>query len=217
MRKRLGATVALAVGVLVLFATPALAHVTIEPPEATVGSFRTLVFSAPNESTANANMVKFEVRFDVNHPIPLASVLPKTGWTPVVSKADIGTSLETEHGAVQDVVSSIVWSGGSVPPGQFEEFSVLVGPLPAGVDVLLFPAVQTYSDGTEVRWDQQTFEERSKPANPAPVLTLTPPGGKQPTTKSSSGTSLLAVAALLIGGAGLGFGFYTWSVIRRWR
>jgi len=215
MTQRLGATVALAIGALVLFAAPALAHVTIEPSEARQGAYRTLVFSAPNE-TPLANMVKFQVRFDVNHPIPLVSVRPKIGWTTAVRKASLGTSLETDHGAVQDVVSEIEWSGGSVPPGQFEKFEVLVGPLPAGIDILLFPAVQTYSDGAEVRWDQQAFEERSAPTNPAPLLTLTS-ARETRATSSGDGTDLVAITALLVGGAGLGFGSYTWVVIRRWR
>ena len=134
-----------------------------------------------------------------------------------MSETSVGAPLATDHGEVRDIVSEVEWSGGAVPPGQFEKFEVLVGPLPAGVDLLLFPVAQTFSDGSEVRWDQQSFEERAAPERPAPVLTLSSAGGRQQKTDTSNGSNLLALAALVIGGAGLGFGFYTWSVVRRWR
>jgi uncharacterized protein YcnI len=216
MRKRLGATVALAIVAVVVFASPALAHVTIEPSEATAGTFVTLRFNVPNEQPL-ANTVKFEVKFDTFHSIPEVQVKAKAGWTPQITKTDLGAPLETDHGAVTEAVSQISWSGGTIAPGQFDDFEVLVGPLPAGVDALHFPATQTYSDGSAVQWDEQTFADRPAPQHPVPTLTLNAAGGKKEAKSSSDSSNLIAIAALLVGAAGLGLGFYAWSIIRRWR
>ena len=216
MRKRLGASVALAVGGLVLFAAPALAHITVDPNEAPKGSFKKLVFSVPNEVDV-ANTVKIDLKFDPNHPIPTVTVKPNPGWTATVSKFQLKAPLQTADGQVTEAVSEIVWSGGTIAPGQFEEFEVSAGPLPADVDLLLFPAIQTYSDGTEVDWTQQSFEGQPAPEHPAPVIKMTAATSTATTSTSKSGISTLALAALLIGGAGLVIGSSAWWNVRRWR
>ena len=54
---------------------------------------------------------------------------------------------------------------------QFALFRVSVK-LPEG-DSVAFPATQTYSDGTVVRWDQPPLPGGGEPEYPAPVLSLT--------------------------------------------
>ena len=68
--------------------------------------------------------------------------------------------LQTDNGQVTEAVSEITWTGGTIAPGQFDDFEVSVGPLPSDVDVLLFPAVQTYSDGTTVSWIQAAIGQK---------------------------------------------------------
>lgn len=219
MRMRLGATVGLAIGVLVLWAGPALAHVTVDPSQAPKGSDTKLTFGVPNE-TAAANTVKFDVKFDENHPIASVSVKPSAGWTAQVIMKSLKAPLQTDNGQVTQAVSEIVWTGGTIAPGQFDEFEVSVGPLPSDVDLLLFPAVQTYSDGTEVSWIQQSFAGQPEPDHPAPELRLTAAATaakKANTSSSSSNTKTLAIAAFLVGSAGLGIGSWAWWNVRRWR
>ena len=57
MRKRLGAAVALTIVELVLFASPALAHVTVDPTKAVQGSFAKLTFRVPSEATGREHRV----------------------------------------------------------------------------------------------------------------------------------------------------------------
>ena len=83
MKKRLGATIAIAIGVLVLCGAPAFAHITVDPSQAQKGSEVKLTFSVPNEMES-ASTVKFDVKFDENHPIASVDVKPKPGWTPQV-------------------------------------------------------------------------------------------------------------------------------------
>ena len=46
----------------------------------------------------------------------------------------------------------MTWSGGKVAPDQFDEFKIIAHvPNKPGTE-LVFPAVQTYADGTAVHW-----------------------------------------------------------------
>ena len=83
MMKRVGATITIAVGAVVLLGAPALAHVSVDPEQAPKGGFTKLTFRVPNEMDS-ASTVKFDVKFDENHPIASVSVKPKAGWTPQV-------------------------------------------------------------------------------------------------------------------------------------
>ncbi|MEY2422147.1 MAG: hypothetical protein QOI95_2214 [Acidimicrobiaceae bacterium] len=217
MKNRLAATVALAIGVLLLEAAPAFAHVTVDPAEGPKGGSIKLTFRVLNE-VAVANTIKFDVKFDENHPIATVSVKPKPGWTPNVIKKPLKAPLQTESGQVTEAVSEITWSGGTIAPQQFDEFEVSVGPLPSDVDLLLFPAVQTYSDGTEVSWTQQSFTGQPAPDHPAPQLKLLTPGTKKAATSSTASTTkTVALAAFAIGTAGLVIGGWAWWNVRRWR
>ena len=64
-RKTVVAVVALAIGAL---AAPASAHVTVNPREATKGSFAKLTFRVPNERP-DSGTTKLEVSFPVDHPL----------------------------------------------------------------------------------------------------------------------------------------------------
>jgi hypothetical protein len=76
---------------------------------------------------------------------------------------------------VTNVVSEISWeaSGEGISPGQFVDFPVSLGVLPTS-GTMTFKAVQTYSSGEVVRWDQVAVGD-AEPEHPAPVLTLTAP------------------------------------------
>ena len=61
-------------------------------------------------------------------------------------------------------------------PGGFDLFTVFGGPLPTkNTNKLVFKALQTYSDGTVVRWIQTPVKGAPEPDNPAPTLVLTKP------------------------------------------
>jgi len=217
MKKRLGATIAIAVGVLVLWGAPAFAHITVDPSQAAKGGEAKLTFRVPNEN-ATASTVKFDVKFDENHPLATVDVKPKAGWTPQVITAPLKAPLQTDDGQVTEAVSEIIWTGGTIGPGQFDEFEVTAGPLPTSVDVLLFPAIQTYSDGTQVSWIQQAFEGQPEPDHPAPELKLfSLTSSKKSSSSSTNNTKTLAIAAFVVGLAGVGIGGWAWINVRRWR
>jgi uncharacterized protein DUF1775 len=116
-------------------------------------------------------------------------------------------------------VSEVTWKGGTIQPGQYQDFSVSADPLPSGVGQLVFKAVQTYSNGAVVRWIDLPQAGQPEPEHPAPVLTLTRAGAgadagagdaaagarADPAAASGAGTGTDA-GALALGAAGLAAG-----------
>lgn len=198
----------------------ASAHVTVQPPTATAGSYAKLTFRVPNERP-DAATVKLAVQLPQDHPFTSVSVKPLDGWTVETTKATLAQPIEREGGTpLTEAVSTITWSGGRIEPGQFQEFEISVGPLPTDTTTLHFPAIQTYSSGEEVAWIQIPQTGQPEPDRPAPTLTLTATtadgqaasdthGSSDPTelaSTSSSGSSDsngLAVTGVVLGGVAL--------------
>lgn len=222
----------MAAALLLLTAIPAFAHITVNPEEAPKGSFTKLTFRVPNE-TDNTSTIKIDVKFPTDHPIASVSVKPKAGWTYQATTAPLATPITTDDGTLTQAVSEIVWSGGTIKPGEFDEFEVSVGPLPKDVDSLKFPVVQSYDDGHEVSWIQESVEGQPEPDRPAPVLKLTAAEGDAGSAGSSGSTSSttsptvavvkkdssngLAIAALVVGGIALVIGIVAIATGRRRR
>ncbi|MEW6477506.1 MAG: YcnI family protein [Actinomycetota bacterium] len=157
---------------LVLPATSALAHVTVNPREATAGSYAKLAFRVPNERD-NAGTTKLEINFPAEHPFASVSVRPRPGWTYTVDKRTLDTPIDSHGDQISEVVSRVTWTGGEIKPGEFEEFEVSVGRLPTDVESITFKALQTYGNGEVVRWIEEVTPGGSEPERPAPVLKLT--------------------------------------------
>ncbi len=189
---------------IVLFflgASAAWAHVEVSPDEAARGDVTKFTFTVPNEEDA-ANTTAVEIVFPENSAFTTITPENKDGWTATPS------------------ATSVKWSGGTITGENKEDFVLTLGPLPNGEN-LTFKALQTYSDGTIVRWiDMQTGSE--EPEHPAPVVTLSGPAVVADTTttaaKAATTTTLVEksekkdkknVAPLLFGAlvlAGIGAG-----------
>ncbi len=194
------------VGVLLVGAAPAWAHVTIDPTSAPKGSDAVLTFTVPNEMD-NASTTQLVVSFPTDHPIAEASVEPVAGWTANVESTHSEKPIKTDEGETNDRVSRVTWSGGPIEPGDFQQFKIAVG-LPDDANSLVFKALQTYSNGTVVRWIETAAPGAAEPEHPAPVLTLT--GGRGATvalasssTKSDDDSDTLATVAIILGGLAL--------------
>ena len=210
-----------AAAVVALLAAPAGAHVAIDPSSAPRGAEAvTLAFNVPNEKD-NATTNKVEIVMPEDHPLSLVAAEPVPGWTISTQTKKLDTPIKGEEGDITDVVSRVIYSGGNIGEGQFQQFLLRVGPLPDSGNELEFKALQTYSDGTTVRWIESTPPGGAEPENPAPTLTLTAAaddhgGATASTAAGSSGASASAStsssdngasgrswAALIIGIAGM--------------
>jgi len=169
---RLAALGGAATLVLLAVAGPASAHVTANPNTAQQGSYTKVSFRVPNEEQT-AKTIQLEVDLPMDHPIASVSVRPVPGWTAKVEEAKLAKPIKSDDAEVTKAVSKIIWSGGSIDPGQFQEFDVSMGPLPTDTDALVFTAVQTYTGGEVVRWNEVQQKGAAEPEHPAPTVRLT--------------------------------------------
>jgi uncharacterized protein YcnI len=159
-------------------AVPASAHVTVNANSAVQGGYAKATFRVPNESDT-ASTTKLEVNLPAATPFASVSLKPVAGWTMVAEKAKLATPIEAHGTQITEAVSKITWTAAgdaAIKPGQFQEFDVSLGPLPE-VPQVIFKALQTYSDGTIVRWIDEPATDGTEPEKPAPVLKLTAAAG----------------------------------------
>jgi uncharacterized protein YcnI len=172
---RRGTVAALSTGVFLLAgAIPAAAHVTVTPGTAAQGDYSKLTFRVPDEE-ADASTTKVELALPADQPVASVRVKPVPGWTVTTRMRKLSTPLKTGHGEITSVVSRLVWSGGKIQPGQFQEFDVSLGPMPGNGDSMVFKALQTYDNGKVVRWIDPPAADGSEPEHPAPVVQLVKP------------------------------------------
>lgn len=213
-----------AVGTVLLIATagPAFAHVTVDPATAVQGSEITLGFRVPNEEPASAT-TRVQIFFPSDHPILGVDPEGAPGWHDTTHTAALNPPVRTDDGLITSYVSEVDWTGGLIQPGHFQEFYVLAQSLPTGTDLVVFKALQTYADGTIVRWIDPVTSANPDPANPTPVLRLTPAGesGAAVSAGASPGSVTTArnigIAGLVIGAAGLGAGAWALATAPRRR
>ncbi|UQU61987.1 YcnI family protein [Couchioplanes caeruleus] len=194
--KRSGVVGGIAAACTFALAVPAAAHVTVNPNTAVQGGYAKVTFRVPNE-TDSAATTKVEVNLPTDTPFASVSLKPVAGWTMVAQKSKLAKPIEAHGAQISEAVSKITWTAAgdaAIKPGQFQEFDVSLGPLPE-VDQVVFKALQTYSDGTVVRWIDEPATDGTEPEKPAPVLKLTPagaPGADAPA--AAPGPSVAAVA-----------------------
>jgi uncharacterized protein YcnI len=165
-----------AVGALLLMAAlPAAAHVTVSSPDASAGGFGKLVFRVPTESDTTST-TKVQVTLPAATPFAFVSSKPHAGWTIATVERKLDKPIEAEGFKLSKAVATVTWTatkGNGIKPGQFDEFELSVGPFPAKAQTLSLPAVQTYDDGTVVKWDDVAKDAAAEPEHPAPHLDLT--------------------------------------------
>jgi uncharacterized protein YcnI len=182
--------------------SPAWAHVHASSDNAVRGAMATVTFQVPNESNTGAATTTLSVALP---NVAAAQTEAMPGWT-----------ARLDRDAAAGVVHTVTWTaapGGGIGVDQFALFRISVQ-LP-DTDTASFPATQTYSDGTVVKWDQPPLPGGGEPEHPAPTLTLAagaaphehhPASGAQagqPKPPSDNTARLLAGAALITGAVGI--------------
>jgi uncharacterized protein YcnI len=153
----------------------ASAHVIVQPGTLAKGaSDAILSFSTPNE-TDSTNVTQLEIDFPTDHPLLGVYAETLADWNASVVSTKLPKPITTDDGQITEAVSQITWTatGAGIPPHQFGLFTIAVGQLPANTKKLVFKALQTYSDGTVVRWIELPAKGAPAPEHPAPTLTLT--------------------------------------------
>ena len=214
-----------AVAMLAL-AGPASAHVTVDAPGATKGGYAVLTFRVPNEETS-AHTTGVRISLPASTPIASVSVQPHAGWTFTTKTSKLAQPIRTDDGEVTEAVTEIDWTADSasagIGPGEFDEFRISAGPLP-DTDTLTLPVVQSYSDGSVVRWIETPAPGTdTEPEHPAPTLRLAAstatPAAKATSGGSSDNTApvTLSIVALALAAAALSIAVITRARLRSGR
>ncbi len=211
--------VALVAAAGAIFAPAASAHVQVLP--ASVAPSDPVVFTVlvPNEGGVPTVQVDVKIPDGV---IPF-SFEETPGWT------------RSEALAADQSLDVVTWKG-SLPPGEFVRFS-FIATTPEQEGEIAWPAVQTYQDGTKVRWIGGPGSE--EPAATVTVSSDVPKqnaGGEGPGDTSASGETspapatteqaapaatesdssrTLEIVAILLGAGGLVAGLAALFVVRR--
>lgn len=170
-RRRIVAVTALAAtGLLLWPATAYAADVTTTPTEARQGDAVRLEFSVPEER-AGTTTTQIEVRLPADAPVAEVYPMSVDGWAPRISSRTLDTPVTGIHSSgVSTVTTAVTWVRvGKARPGP-AQLALSMGPLPQA-EKLTFEVVQTYADGTVVRWADAAGPHR------APVLALLPAAG----------------------------------------
>lgn len=163
------ARAAVAAASLVAFAAPAFAHVTLEVPQAKIGSTYKAVVRVPHGCEGQATNV---VRVQIPEGFFAVKPMPKAGWKLETVTGKYENSYDNHGTAVTEGVKEIVWSGGDLPDAFYDEFvfrGTLAGSLQPGK--LYFPTIQECANGEEA-WIDTTGAENGD--MPAPSLELVP-------------------------------------------
>src|SRR4051794_1183066 len=200
----------------------AQAHVSVQPETANGGDFTAVAFRVPNESD-NASTTKLQVVLPANHPIGSVQTRPMAGWNVTTQSRHLSKPIDFFGTKLDSVVSKITWTAtaGGLEPGHYDDFNVSLGPLPKS-GALSFTAIQTYSSGEVVKWNEVSADPSVEPEHPAPTLRLTSPAADgtaadgaatdtpakstdqataTPATKESSGSG--SAPGIVLGGAAL--------------
>lgn len=137
--------------VLAAIALVASAHVTVTPRSIRPGGGGDFVIRVPTERPVATIAVKVEFPAALR----VSRLRSKPGWAVETVKDTAG------------VISTVTWSGGKIPAGEWDEF-VVAGRTQDSSGVLVFKAWQTYQGGEIVPWTGE-LENR-----PAPRVTIDP-------------------------------------------
>jgi uncharacterized protein len=199
-RRRIKVTTASTGGFLVaglLFAAVASAHVKVSGVDAVQGGSGVITFRVPSESDT-ASTTELRITFPASYPFTEVDTQPKAGWKATVTTKPLPHPLKDDDG---DTITSYVAQvdfkaqnqAAGIPPGQFDMFNLSVGTFPK-VPSMSFAALQTYSNGQQVNWDEQSANG-AEPEHPAPTLQLAAANANAGATQPATASTPRAAAA----------------------
>jgi len=172
------AALAAAAAVALIAAAAASAHARVSPPVSLSKELQLYSLAVPTEKEGATTT---KIVLTVPKGFSIASFVASPGWHRQLQQTGSGDSA---------VIQKVTWTGGSAPTGEDSLFEFLGEPSSSGT--YTFGIEQTYSDGSLVNWDGA--ESSDNPA--ASIEARSSLGG-------GSGTSVLAIVALIVGALGL--------------
>ena len=137
------------VAAIVLAASPARAHITLEGKQAAIGSSYKAVFAVPHGCAGSATI---KIRVQIPDGVIAVKPMPKAGWVVEVVSGKYSAEYDYHGSKLTEGVKEVAWSG-KLPDHNYDEF-VISTFLTAGLKpdtVLYFPVVQECEKGIS-RW-----------------------------------------------------------------
>ena len=193
LRRRTLGRVGIGIGATVaaILALPGIAqaHVTVQPGTAEGGGFSVVAFRVPNERD-DASTTQLRVTLPQDQPIGSVQTTPVPGWKVTTATRHLDKPIEMFGEQLDTVVSEVTWTAtaGGIRPNQFQDFNLSLGQLPESGE-LVFNALQTYSSGEKVNWNQVAADPSVEPEHPAPILTITQAAAEGSVAAESSQSS----------------------------
>jgi uncharacterized protein YcnI len=187
---RVGVGIAVTAAAILALPGIAQAHVTVQPKTVEGGGFSVVAFRVPNERD-DANTTQVRVSLPIDQPMGSVQTTPVAGWKITTATRQLDKPIDMFGERLDTVVSEVTWTAtdGGIRPGQFQDFAVSLGQLPESGE-LVFNALQTYSSGEQVNWNQVSTDPSVEPEHPAPILRITPAPaaeGSEVTNEGSQG------------------------------
>ncbi len=156
-------------------AASAFAHISIHPNTVPAGAFATLDVRVPGEQQG-AHVTKVAVLFPAGFSDVDYEAVP--GWSVNVIERKLATPLQSDGETIDSEIAQLVWTWtgplGEVGDGQFVQLPLSVAiPSDAAGRALEFRTVQSYSDGSVVRWIDPSLQAE----HPSPRINVTSKGG----------------------------------------
>ena len=142
---RAGAALVAAAAIGVAGAAAAQAHVRVTPDSTAEGGYSRLTFRVPNESDT-AGTTSVEVALPTDTPFSSVMTKPVPGWKAEVVEADLPKPIEVDGATVTKAPATVTWTAEGktqIKPGEYQEFSISVGPLPKEGTMIELPTKQT--------------------------------------------------------------------------
>src|SRR5260221_241839 len=143
---------------IVMAASPASAHISLEGKQAAIGSSYRAVFAVPHGCAGSATI---KIRIQIPEGVIAVKPMPKAGWTVEAVNGKYAGEYDYHGGKLTEGVKEVVWSGGKLPDHNYDEFVVsafLTDTLKPNT-TLYFPVVQECEHGIS-RWIEIPTEGR---------------------------------------------------------
>ncbi|WP_197086843.1 DUF1775 domain-containing protein [Bradyrhizobium sp. LTSPM299] len=135
---------------MALAMSPAMAHITLEGKQATVGSSYKAVFAVPHGCAGSATI---KIRVQIPEGVIGVKPMPKVGWNVDTVTGKYATEYDNHGARIAEGVTEVTWSGGKLADKNYDEFvmqTFLTDTLKPNT-TLYFPVVQECEQGVS-RW-----------------------------------------------------------------
>jgi uncharacterized protein YcnI len=155
---------------LLLAALNVNAHVVLEQKSATAGSYYKATFMVGHGCNGSPTTA---IEIEMPEPMAVVKPMPKHGWQVITSSAPLATPMTLHGRPISETVSRVIWRGGPLADGHYDEFVMLLQ-LPKRGGRLYFKVMQSCEAGRNDWVEMPAAGQSGRLKSPAAVLELQP-------------------------------------------